>query len=355
VESFIPRSDQRRPTTESRFDPWPMNHAIAVIAEAHAGILTRRQAMTCLEASEVDRRLGREWRVILPGVYATFTGELTNRHRRWAALLHAGDGSMLTDLDALRLMKVPYLPNDPFVRVLVDGAVQRASRDFVLIRRTTRLPKPRWVDGFPVAPTGRALADFVARYDDSRAAFAVAAAAVQTGRASVGDLIREAEYGPARGRPKVVRTINALNAGVRSAPEADFRALVLAQRGLPEPLWNSLIMLPGGQKISPDALFVDAGLVHETNGRDSHSLAEAGEDAFEDMQRRHDLMVTSGLTVLHNVPRRLLREGKAVIAQVVTCFNRDTGRGLPEGVVILRPGPSGTPWITRPNSDVTSQ
>jgi hypothetical protein len=125
-----------------------------------------------------------------------------------------------------------------------------------------------------------------------------------------------------------------LGAGVRSAPEDDFRRLVLSSRVLPEPKWNCLLRLPDGRKVSPDALFIGSAVVHETNGRKFHS----GFDDFDDMQERSDALVTSGLTVLHNSPRRIREDGQTVLAQVEQCHLRNDGRGLPEGVVLLRSG-----------------
>jgi hypothetical protein len=130
--------------------------------------------------------------------------------------------------------------------------------------------------------------------------------------------------------------------GARSAPEADFAMLCARSRVLPRPVFNSLLRLPCGRKVSPDALWVDAGLVHETNGRKPH----ADEDSFEDMQSRHDAMTTAGLTLLHNAPRQLRRESARVIGQVETCYAREAGRGLPPGVVLLRGGPDG-PCVSR--------
>ena len=147
-------------------------------------------------------------------------------------------------------------------------------------------------------------------------------------------LIHEAVHGPTRGRPKLARVIETLSQGIRSAAEHDFRSLVMRSRVLPEPQWNSLLQLPGGQLVSPDALFEEAGLVHETNGRRFH----AAEDLFEDMQRRHDVMVAAGLVVLHNSPRRLASEARVVIDEVEACYRRNAGRGLPPGVTIVRRG-----------------
>jgi len=84
--------------------------------------------------------------------------------------------------------------------------------------------------------------------------------------------------------------------------------------------------------VSPDALALDAGLVHETNGRRAH----ARQDLFEDMQERHDAMTAAGLTVLHNSPRRLATQPRIAIAEFVECHRRLAGRGLPPGVELVR-------------------
>jgi hypothetical protein len=41
--------------------------------------------------------------------------------------------------------------------------------------------------------------------------------------------------------------------------------------------------------------------------------------------------------VLHNSPRLIDRDGVRILEQLETCFLRDAGKGLPLGVVILRP------------------
>jgi hypothetical protein len=101
---------------------------------------------------------------------------------------------------------------------------------------------------------------------------------------------------------------------------------------LSRPTCNALLRLPEGELISPDALFLDAGLIHETNGRIAHQR----EDLFEDMQVRHSLLTTAGFTVLHNSPRRLATHGREVLVQVERCYTRDRGRGLPPGVTLVR-------------------
>jgi hypothetical protein len=94
---------------------------------------------------------------VLPGGYADSPGEITWRQRIRAALLYAGDGAMLADVTALQAHRAAYLPSDRFVWVLVADTVQRLSRDFVVIRRSTRLPTPVLIQGLPVERPDRAL------------------------------------------------------------------------------------------------------------------------------------------------------------------------------------------------------
>lgn len=91
----------------------------------------------------------------------------------------------------------------------------------------------------------------MARWSDERTSFAVTAAAVQTGKLSVAQIIQETEQGPARGRPRLVRTIGGLSRGVRSLPERDFMELADGSRILPPLLYNCLIHLLGRPAFQP--------------------------------------------------------------------------------------------------------
>jgi hypothetical protein len=123
--------------------------------------------------------------------------------------------------------------------------------------------------------------------------------------------------------------------GARSAPEVDFLDVCADIPGLPTPLLNCLLELPCGRRISPDALFLEAAVIHETNGRSAHEA----EDLFESMQSRHDALTAAGFTVLHNSPRQLREARQRVSGEVLACVTRGAGRGLPPGVLLLRPGP----------------
>lgn len=310
-----------------------MTRMLNEVAAAQDGLVTRAQALAELSLGELRHRLGRTWAIVLPGVYATFRGPLTDRQRCRAALLYAGERAQLGDLTALQRYAVRYLPAEPEVHLLIPAAEHRASRGFVVVRRTHRLPDPRVIEGLPYCSAERALVEAAARIGVARTAEALFTDAVGRGIARVDALLVEAGHVTGRGSGVVRRAVLEVANGARSAPEIDFVRLCRRSKELPEPLLNPLLELPDGRRVSPDALFPGSPLVHETNGRAFH----ADEDSFESLQERHDSMTAAGLTVLHNAPRRIRREDEMVLAEVLTCYRRLAGRGLPPGVRLVRP------------------
>lgn len=295
-------------------------------------VITRKQALTHLSESALRHRLERSWRILLPGVYLAATGAPSPRQRRIAALLYGGDDAQLADQTALAAYGVRYLPADDTIYLLVPATDTRVSRDGVRVRRTHRLPRPRVVDGLRHVPPARALAEFAARIADDRTACAVLADAVQRRIAPGPHLVEELRHMTGRGAGSARRVGEWISLGARSAAEVDFLALCKRSSILPAPLVNPLLELPSGELVSPDALFVDAALVHETNGREHH----AADDRFDDMQARHGLMTSAGLTVLHSSGRQLRQQQARVLSETERCYLRNRGRGLPPGVRLLR-------------------
>lgn len=311
-----------------------MAHDLEQVAAHQDGLVTRKQALVDLSVGELRQRLARRWQLVLPGVYATFTGRLSARQRNRAALLYAGGSAQLADITALTCYGVRYLPRGDAVHVLIPATEHRASKAFVEVRRTHRLPHPRVIDGLPYCPPERSLVEASARIGDQRTANAVMSDAVQRGLAHVDGLMAERPHLNGRGAGIARRAIDEIASGARSAPEIDFLNLCRGSKELPPLLVNPLLELPDGRRIRPDVLAPDAPLVHETNGRSYH----ADEDAFESMQARHDAMTAPGLTVLHNSPRRIRREGTAVLSEFVACYRRLAGQPLPPGVRLIDPG-----------------
>jgi hypothetical protein len=304
------------------------------ILAAQDGIITRQQALAAITPSRLERLLGRRWRVILPGIYAAQTGPLTPKQKARVALLYGGEHAQLDDLSSLTRHGLRYLPSDEREFILIPADQKRQSREFVVVRRTFYLPKPLLAPGrMPVTPLSRALTDFALRHENERQVRAVLMSSVQKRKVSVSELDAEVATAPSHGLKRYLRVLDELHAGVRSVGEGDVRRLCARSKILPTPLFNPLLQLPDGRKISPDLLLEEAALVHETNGREPHYEEE---DAFDSMQERHDAMTTAGLTALHNSPRLIATTGPRILRELETIYLRDRGRGLPPGVVILR-------------------
>ena len=94
------------------------------LAAEQAGVVARRQLIELgLTRGQVGALLdSRRWTGLFPGVYATFTGPVSDEARAWAACLAAGEGAVLGGETALWLEKV--LPEPP-ARVTVCVPAER--------------------------------------------------------------------------------------------------------------------------------------------------------------------------------------------------------------------------------------
>lgn len=228
-----------------------------------------------------------------------------------AALLYAGEGSLITGLAALRHFKI-RVPDDPRVDVLIPAGRRRSSRDFVVVHRTTRMPGLSAGYG-PIhfVSAQRAVADAalgLRRLGDVRA---VAAGAVQPGWCTVAALAGELEAGPRQGSGLLRVALAELADGVRSAAEGDLRTLIRRAR-LPAPRFNVGLYADGQLVAVADAWWPQAGLVVEVDSREWH-LAPAD---WERTMRRHALLTALGVLVLHFSPRQIRDEPEMVIAAI---------------------------------------
>jgi hypothetical protein len=273
------------------------------------------------------------WQEILRNVFLCHAGEPSRRQRLVAGLLYGGPDAAIDADDACVFHGVRAVrADDTAVHVVVPADSTARSHSFVVVRRTdapyqiVRTDLLRYVD-----PATAVIAS-ARRRSDPRRVLAILSDAAQR-RITTPDALLHAHV---RATPRNARATDAaiapLRADVHSVGEADFRLLAEASAVLPALAYNPLLRLPDGQLVSPDAIALDAGLVHEVNGRSAH----AREDLFDDMQARHDAMTVAGLVVLHNSPARLWREPRQVIGEMERCYLRLAGRGLPDGVVLLR-------------------
>lgn len=208
-------------------------------------------------------RPGGPWQLLLPQVYLLHAGPPSSQERLQAALLYAGrdpradraagDGrdAMVTGLAALALHRfscVPPLPGLLRIDVLVPR--QRRLRDAgeVAIHRARALPRPQDLAGLPCAPVPRALADAVADLDDAETVRMLLTEAVRGGHCDAAEVLAELAAGGLLHRPYVAGAVAAVRGADRDMAEQRLYEMVRAH-GLPDPVWNVELRLPGGPQL----------------------------------------------------------------------------------------------------------
>jgi hypothetical protein len=244
-------------------------------------------------------RSGGRWQVLLPGVYATFTGPLMPIHRIHAALLWAGPGSMLTGSTATRWYGLKYSPADERVHVLVPMARHPRSKGTVRIHRSVQVPAPVWYGGVPTVPVARAVVDACRSLRALRDVRALLCESVQRGQATCEDLLTVLNAGQSAGSGAIGRALDDASAGCRSAPECELRDVVRKSGILPEPYWNT--SLATAADLTPDAAWLNARLIAEIDSIEWHRYG----DAPERTERRRARLAALGWTVVPVSPRWL--------------------------------------------------
>lgn len=326
-------------------------HAFDELVRRQNGLVTRAQA---LDAGLTDSRIAHQvttkrWQKVLPRIYATFDGPMSDVHRLRAATLFSGAG-LITGAAACQMAGLHYVPDDHSVAVLT--ASRASSAGFVRVLHTCRMPEatpwvcpeteePRWPrPTISMAPVWRAALDASrgignhlaklipheangspiltvpgARQTYNRGLSDVRALiceVVQRGMARQEDLKAELEAGPQHGSALARRALAGAAAGCRSAPECELRDLVQSCPELPEPVWNE--PLPGGPRhIIPDGRWDAARVLLEVDSIEWHRLGNAPERT----EQRRAYIASLGWTVYPVSPRRLRAEPDVVLMEIV--------------------------------------
>ena len=211
------------------------------VLQAQHQVITRRQALLCgMPHSTVDRYIAADgpWQRLLPGVYLAVTGTVTQDQRDMAALLYAGQPSLITGSAAVRRHRLSP-PGPDVVDVLIPWNRHRQSTGFVRMHRTRRMPERGYVTGkIWFAKPPRAVADAarsLTRFDDVRH---VVCAAVQQRVCTVAELTEELQAGRSSGATLFRDALAEVGDGVRSVAEGDCRILIL-RSDLPKPMFNA--------------------------------------------------------------------------------------------------------------------
>lgn len=297
----------------------------AALISQQNGLITRAQAFSCgltKQALRVRLREDGPWQVLVPGVYATFTGAATSEQKEIAALLYAGPGSVITGQAAMAAHGINNLGRT-VVDVLIPATSRRIDQSFVHLLRTSRMPSVVYKIGeLRYVPVARAVADAARQLRDMGEVRSIAASAVQWRKVSVAELAAELDQGQTSGSSRFRAALVEVAEGIESAAEADLRKLI-KRSGLPDPVYNP--RLYAGEKFiaMPDAWWPEAGVAVEVDSRQWH-LSPAD---WERTMARHSRMSALGITVLHYPPSRLHGEPRLVVAEIRSAL--EIGRGRP--------------------------
>ena len=298
--------------------------ALKAVLQKQQQVVGRSQAIACGMTRGTLRykiRTGGPWQRLLSGTYLAATGAPTVTQREIAALIYAGDGSVITGAAALRHHHI-RAPHTAVITVLVPNNRQVSSTDSVRIWRTRRMP-PTPLNAGPVrvALPARAVADTARALESLRDVRAVVADAVQSRRCPIFLISDELQEGPRRGSALLRQAIGEVRDGIRSVAEADFHDLLQRAR-VPMPMFNARILAGDTFVAQADAWWQRAGVAAEVDSREWHlSPAE-----WERTMRRHAAMTAHGILVLHFTPTMIRKDSANVVKQLREALKTGSAR-----------------------------
>ncbi|MER7643351.1 hypothetical protein [Streptomyces sp. NPDC126522] len=339
--------------------PRPLSH----LSEVHRRVLTtaqlRAHGVPAAEVNEQCRPDG-PWQQFLPGVVLLHSGPPTGEERLHAVLLYAARErtagvpvqpgaeephrpvyaeTMLTGMAALTLhgfTSAPELASLKQLDVLVPRMRRLRSTGCARIVRTASLPTPQQVKGVPVAPVPRALADAVAELSDANAVRGLLTEAVRGGHCEPAAVVRELNNAKLLSRPHVVDAVDSLLAEGRAIAEDRLYRMV-SEYGLPDPVWNVDLRLPGGPHLGGlDAYWPEQAVAVELDTRAPRQGHRQDDDAlWSEYARKREHLERLGITVVHITPKKLRDAMEQQAAVVRTALMAAADRDPAAYVVVL--------------------
>ncbi|QGV80615.1 hypothetical protein [Streptomyces ficellus] len=337
--------------TNTPLSPRPLSHLATDRRRVLSAAQLRAHGVSAAEAG-AQCRPGGPWQQFLPGVYLLHPGPPTSEERLQAALLYADRQpqqpqphrqarppaveAMVTGQAALALYRfasAPALPALDRIDVLVPRTRRLRSTGCVRIVRTPELPRPLEVTGVAVAPVARALADAVAQLGDAHTVRRLLTEAVRGGHCEPAAVVRELNAARLLTRPHVVDAVDTLLAEGRVLAEDRLYEMVRSY-GLPEPLWNVDLRLPGGPHLGGvDAYWPDHAVAVEL---DTRSPRQDDDTDWSESTRKREQLERLGITVVHITPRKL-RDALEQQSIVVRTALMAAGDRAPAAYVVVLP------------------
>ncbi|WP_328461785.1 type IV toxin-antitoxin system AbiEi family antitoxin domain-containing protein [Actinoplanes sp. NBC_00393] len=282
------------------------------VGRRQRGIVTRAQALHAgLTIDEVKHRLrsGR-WQRLSAGIYATSSGAVPRQALRWAAVLRAGPGAMLSHRSAAEEVGLieagsgPLHVTVPAVRHIVTprGTVVHRCRHAAKRRHPSRSP--------PQTRIEETVLDLAVGEPTETAMGWIAAACgarLTTPERISGAMRRR---GRVAGRPMLAGLLEDVAAGCMSVLERRYLHDVERPHGLPEPARQSQRPRGGGYWYD-DVYYPDFRVRIELDGRAAHPAEQRWRDF-----RRDNSAVLSGDVVLRYGAADIRENPCGVAAQV---------------------------------------
>ncbi|MEU8526116.1 MULTISPECIES: hypothetical protein [Streptomyces] len=260
---------------------------------------------------------------------------LHHARRRGGAVPAQGPDAMITGLAALALHRFASAPPTAMVDridVLVPRIRRLRSTARVRVVRAAELPEPVQIDGVPVAPVARALADAVDELSDAGVVRRLLTEAVRGGHCEPGVVVRELNRARLLSRPHVVDAVDSLLAEGRALAEDRLYEMVRSF-GLPDPLWNVDLRLAGGPHLGGlDAYWPDQAVAVEL---DTRSPRQDDDALWSEYTRKREVLERLGITVVHVTPRKLRDAMEQQATVVRTALMAATDRDPAAYVVVL--------------------
>ncbi|MDQ0777244.1 hypothetical protein QF026_005710 [Streptomyces aurantiacus] len=354
---------------DTPLSPRPLRHLSDVQQRVLTAAQLRSQGMSTADIN-ARCRPGGPWQQLLPGVFLLRPGPATGEERLHAVLTYAARSpvteqteqpvvpaqpgarephapgtpsapqryadAMITGLAALalhRFSSAPPLLSLDRIDVLVPRLRRLRSASCVRIVRAPGMPKPMQIAGIPVAPVPRALADAVAGLTDAGAVRRLLTEAVRGGHCEPAAVVRELTQARLLSRPHVVDAVDSLLAEGRAIAEDRLYRMV-TEHGLPDPVWNVELRLPGGPPLGGlDAYWPDHAVALELDTRTPRQDDDA---MWSEYARKREHLERLGITVVHVTPKKL-RDSMEQQATVVRTALMASGDREPAAYVVVVP------------------
>lgn len=311
--------------------------AVDALAASQDGLIRRAQLVQLgVSRSGISRltRSGGPWQRLLPATYFVPRSEPTPRDRELAALMYAGADSVLTGHATLRHCGMRYAPSesaDPTLHALIPYERTVASRGFVRIERTKRMPTPLLLHGVRLAPLPRALFDATRHCSDQRLVRAVLMEALQNRRVTPAQIEAEFDAGQRRWTALARDVVREFRTGSASAPEAELRQ-TWESRSLPPMTWNATLLSHEGEFIAETDAYDDScGMALEMESREFHSGLR-----WDQGLARLRLLASYGIVVVPVTPQQFRSDPDQVLREILAVRASLHGRPPPPVRVVAR-------------------